>query len=60
LVHAFEKTDKFLMSMLPHAVADDVAIKKVQGGKQSGRAMTLEVVRHRAAGARFQRQPSRA
>ncbi len=44
------------MSVLRHAVANDLAIEGVQSGEQGGRAVALVVMRHCAAAAGFQRQ----
>ncbi len=51
-----EKFDKFLMSMLLHAAADDGAVEDVESGEQCGRAVTLIVVGHGTAFPWLQRQ----
>lgn len=58
-INAFQKANKFLMPMPGHAVADDFAVEHAEGGKKSGRAVTLVVVRlaSRQAGAQGQQWP---
>ena len=39
-----EKADEFLMPMVLHAAADDLAVEHVEGGEQGGGAVMLVVV----------------
>ena len=55
-LYGVEKADIFLVPVFFHAAADNFSVQHVDGSKQSGRAMPLIVVRHRAAAALFQRQ----
>ena len=57
LVDHGQKPDEFLVTMTGRAVADDRAVQHVEGGEQSGSAVPLVVVRHRARSALLQRQP---
>ena len=43
-IDALEETDKFLMSMARHAIADHFAVEHAQRGKQGGSSVTLVVV----------------
>lgn len=55
-IDAFEKANEFLMLMAGHAVADDLTLKHVQGGEDSGRAVVLVIVGLTGRQARAQRQ----
>jgi len=44
LVDALEETDELLMAVARHAVADDAAVERVQGGEERGRAVARVVV----------------
>ncbi len=48
-VDLLEESDKLLMPVARHAIADDLAIEHAQCGEQSGRAIALVIVRHRSA-----------
>ncbi len=56
MIDALQETDEFLMSVLGHAIANDLPIESVQSGELGGRTVALVVMGHRAAAARFQRQ----
>jgi len=51
-----EKADEFLVGMALHAAPVHDAVERVEGGKQSGGAMPLVVVRHRSAFTGLERQ----
>src|SRR5713226_5217158 len=55
-VDLVEETDEFLMPMARHALADDGAVERVEGGEQRRRAVALVVVGHRPAAALLHRQ----
>ena len=48
-----EKTDELLVPVSLHAATENDAIKRVKGGKQSGRAVPLVIMSHRTAPAGF-------
>ena len=52
-----EEADEFLMPVTLHAAPDDLALEHVERGKQSGGAVALVVMRHRAGSPLLQRQP---
>jgi len=54
LIDVLQEADEYLMPVLQHAVANDLAVERVQCGEQGGRAMAFVVMRAAAAG--FQRQ----
>src|SRR5271154_1219881 len=56
-LNGVEKTDELLVAMTLHAASDHATLRHVQGGKQRGRAVSLVVMRHRAAASALQRQP---
>ena len=56
-LNGVEETDELLVAMTLHAASDDTALRHVQGGKQRGGAVSLVVMRHRAAASALQRQP---
>src|SRR4051812_13415825 len=51
-----EEFDEVLVTMLRHAASNDGAVENVEGGKQSGGAVALVVMRHCPAFARLERQ----
>ena len=51
-----EEPDEFLMPMALHVLADDLALEHVEGGEQSGRAVSFVVVGDGAAAAGLERQ----
>ena len=56
-IDRLEEPDKLLMAMPRHAVADDSAVERDQGGKQRRRAVALVVVGHGAATPFFSGSP---
>jgi len=55
-IDLLEETEKLLMPMTRHAVADHFAVEHAEGRKQGGRAVAFVVVRHRPTAAFLQRQ----
>lgn len=56
-VDLIKKTDKLLMPVARHAVADHLAVKHAQCRKQGGRAMAFVVMRHGSASAALEGSP---
>src|SRR5271166_5266779 len=52
-----KEADELLMAMMLHTLADDLALKHIERGEQSGDAVTLVVVGHGASPTLFHRQP---
>src|SRR5260370_36950547 len=52
-----KEADELLMAMMLHTLADDLALKHVERGEQSGDAVTLVFVGHGASRTLFHRQP---
>jgi len=52
-----EKANPFLVAMLFHAGADDLAAEGIHCGEQRGRAIALVIMGHRLAAALLERQP---
>ena len=51
-----KEADELLMAMMLHTLADDLALKHIERGEQSGDAVTLVVVGHGASPTLFHRQ----
>src|SRR4051812_29101171 len=51
-----EKANELLVGMALHAAAEDHAVERVEGGKQSSRAVALVIMSHGAASAGLDRQ----
>ena len=51
-----EEADELLVPVALHIAADDGAVEDIEGGEQSGRAVTLVVVGHRPGAALLHRQ----
>src|SRR6516164_7364331 len=52
-----QEADELLMAMMPHTLADNLALKHIERGEQSGDAVTLVVVGHGTSPTLFNRQP---
>ena len=52
-----KEADELLMAMMLHTLANDLALKHIERGEQSGDAVTLVVVGHGASPTLFHRQP---
>lgn len=48
-IYLLEETDKLLVSMTRHAVADNFAVQHTECRKQGGRAISFVIVSHRSA-----------
>ena len=52
-----KEADELLMPAAGHALADDLAVERVERGEQGRRAVPLIIMGHRAAAATLHRQP---
>jgi hypothetical protein len=56
-IDAPQKLEKFLMPVTFVTIANDLALKHIEGSEKGSRSISLVIVRHRTAAPLLQRQP---